>query len=132
MISTGVFVALEALPFQIISDFRRLGEGGLEVFYDLKLVRCPRSLAPTLVTLPSMSLIPFAPFGELGEGGWEVFSDFLSDDVGIGKIGAVFEGFVFEPKNVEVGFIVLKGSTRAVKSEDQTPADRRLGCPTPR
>ena len=27
----------------------------------LKLVRCPRSLAPTLVTLPSMSLIPFAP-----------------------------------------------------------------------
>src|ERR1700730_4355537 len=29
---------------------------------DLKLVRCPRSLAATLVTLPSMSLIPFAPF----------------------------------------------------------------------
>jgi hypothetical protein len=29
----------------------------------LKLVRCPRSLAPALVTLPSMSLIPFAPFG---------------------------------------------------------------------
>ena len=27
----------------------------------LKLVRCPRSLAPTLVTLPSMSLIPSAP-----------------------------------------------------------------------
>jgi hypothetical protein len=27
----------------------------------LKLVRYPRSLAPTLVTLPSMSLIPFAP-----------------------------------------------------------------------
>jgi hypothetical protein len=27
----------------------------------LKLVRCPRSLAPTLVTLASMSLIPFAP-----------------------------------------------------------------------
>ena len=27
----------------------------------LKLVRCPRSLASTLVTLPSMSLIPFAP-----------------------------------------------------------------------
>jgi hypothetical protein len=33
-----------------------------EVFDDLKLVRCPRSLDPTLVTLPSMSLIPFAPF----------------------------------------------------------------------
>ena len=28
----------------------------------LKLVRCPRSLAPTLVTLPSMSLTPSAPF----------------------------------------------------------------------
>src|SRR5438552_2787664 len=28
----------------------------------LKLIRCPRSLAPTLVALPSMSLIPFAPF----------------------------------------------------------------------
>src|SRR5438552_2044148 len=27
----------------------------------LKLVRCPRSLAPTLVALPSMSLIPSAP-----------------------------------------------------------------------
>jgi hypothetical protein len=27
----------------------------------MKLVRYPRSLAPTLVTLPSMSLIPFAP-----------------------------------------------------------------------
>jgi hypothetical protein len=31
----------------------------------LKLFRCPRSLAPTLVTLPSMSLIPFAPFGDV-------------------------------------------------------------------
>jgi hypothetical protein len=28
----------------------------------LKLVHFPRSLAPTLVTLPSMSLIPSAPF----------------------------------------------------------------------
>ena len=28
----------------------------------LKLVRCPRALAPSLVTLLSMSLIPFAPF----------------------------------------------------------------------
>jgi putative lumazine-binding protein len=28
----------------------------------LKLTRCPRSLAPTLVALHSMSLIPFAPF----------------------------------------------------------------------
>ena len=43
-------------------DFGKLDEGGLQVFDDLKLVRFPRSLAPTLVTLPSMSLIPFAPF----------------------------------------------------------------------
>jgi hypothetical protein len=28
----------------------------------LKLIRCPRSLASTLVALPSMSLIPSAPF----------------------------------------------------------------------
>ncbi len=54
----------------------------------------PRSLAPTLVTLPSMSLIPFAPFG--------------GDDVGIGEIGAVFEAFVFEPEDVEVEFVVLE------------------------
>jgi hypothetical protein len=31
-------------------------------FPRLELVRCPRSLAPTLVTLPSMSLVPLAPF----------------------------------------------------------------------
>ena len=31
-----------------------------------------------------MSLIPFAPFS--------------GDDVGVGKIGAVFEAFVFKPK----------------------------------
>jgi hypothetical protein len=31
-------------------------------FQRLKLVRRPRSLAPTLVALPSMSLIPRAPF----------------------------------------------------------------------
>ena len=35
----------------------------IKICKDLKLVRCPRSLAPTLVTLPSMSLIPFASFG---------------------------------------------------------------------
>ena len=47
----------------------------------MKLVRCPRSLAPTLVTLPTMSLIPFAPFSELGERGLEIFDDFGGDDV---------------------------------------------------
>ena len=34
----------------------------------------------------------------LGEGGLEVFDNFLSDDVGIGEVGAVFEAFVFEPE----------------------------------
>ena len=54
-------------------DFGKLGEGGLQVFDDLKLVRFPRSLAPTLVTLPSMSLIPFAPFSgdDVGVDGWQ-------------------------------------------------------------
>src|SRR5689334_8285349 len=31
----------------------------------LKLVRCPHSLAPTLVALPSMSRVPRAPFPKL-------------------------------------------------------------------
>src|SRR5437660_717283 len=39
-------------------------------------------------------------FGELGEGGLEIFDDFLSDNVRIGKVGAVFEAFVFEPENI--------------------------------
>src|ERR1700722_19372355 len=30
--------------------------------WTLKLVRCPRSIDPTLVTLPSMSRLPGAPF----------------------------------------------------------------------
>jgi hypothetical protein len=34
-------------------------------------------------------------FGELGEGGLEVFNDFGGDDVGIGKVRAVFEAFNF-------------------------------------
>src|SRR4051812_7724457 len=69
---------------QTISQFRRrsgdlceLREGGLQLFDDLKLIRCPRSLAPTLVTLPSMSLIPFAPFSR--------------DHIRIREIGAVLE-----------------------------------------
>ena len=36
--------------------------GEPETLDGLKLVRFPRSLAPTLVALPSMSLIPSAPF----------------------------------------------------------------------
>ena len=54
----------------------------MEIFDDLKLVRCPRSLAPTLVTLPSMSLIPFAPFSA------SVFQ--FSER-------AVFERFILQP-----------------------------------
>jgi hypothetical protein len=46
-------------------------------------------------------------FGELSESGLEVFDDFLSDNVRIGKIGAVFEAFIFEPKNVEVELVAL-------------------------
>src|SRR6266581_2561813 len=34
----------------------------VEISKDLKLARCPRSLAPTLVTLPSMSRVPRTPF----------------------------------------------------------------------
>jgi len=37
----------------------------------------------------------------------EVFDDLLSDDVGIGKICAVFEAFVFELENVEVELVAL-------------------------
>ncbi len=33
----------------------------IKISKDLKLARCPLSLAPTLVTLPSMLLIPLAP-----------------------------------------------------------------------
>jgi len=33
----------------------------IKISKDLKLVCCPRALAPSLVTLPSMSLNPFAP-----------------------------------------------------------------------
>src|SRR5205823_4672238 len=55
---------------------------GAEVLHGLKLVRCPHSLDPTLVTSPvrlgpSMSLIPFAPFSKLSQRGLEVFA--LSD-----------------------------------------------------
>jgi hypothetical protein len=37
----------------------------------------------------------------------EIFNDLGGDDVGIGKVGAVFEAFVFEPKDVEVEFVAL-------------------------
>ena len=37
----------------------------------------------------------------------EVFDDFSGDDIGIGKVGAVLETFVFEPEDVEVKFVAL-------------------------
>jgi len=46
-------------------------------------------------------------FGKLGKGGLEVFDNFLSDYVGIGKVGAVFEAFVFKPEDAEVKFVAL-------------------------
>ena len=40
--------------------------------------------------------------GELRESGFQIFDDFLRDDIGIGKVRAVFEAFVLQPKDVEV------------------------------
>ena len=40
-------------------------DAGKRPFRLLKFVRCPRSLIATLATLPSMSLLPFAPFSLL-------------------------------------------------------------------
>jgi hypothetical protein len=37
-------------------------------------------------------------FGELGEGGLQIFDDVGGDDFRSGKVGAVFEAFVFEPE----------------------------------
>jgi hypothetical protein len=41
----------------------------------------------------------------LFEGGVEVFDDFLSENVGIGKIVGVFEAFVSATEDVEAGFV---------------------------
>ena len=46
-----------------------------------------------------MSLQIICDFGELGEGGLKVFDDFGGDHIGIGKIGTVFEAFVFRSLN---------------------------------
>jgi hypothetical protein len=39
------------------------------------------------------------------ERSFEVIDDFLGDDVGVGKVGRVFEGVIFEPEDVEAGFV---------------------------
>ena len=92
--------------FEVRGNFGELSECGLEAFNDLKLVRCLRSLAPTLVTLPSMSFIPFTPFS--------------GDDVGIRQIGAIFEGFVFEPEPS-----CWEASERDGQAERPTERERR-------
>jgi hypothetical protein len=76
----------------------------------LKLVRCPRSLAPALVTLPSMSLIPFAPFGRCNGGSearWIGFSE--DDDMAISK-GAGYQAakpHLLLPTRPEVAFHLI-------------------------
>jgi hypothetical protein len=44
----------------------------------------------------------------LFEGGFEVFDDFLGQYVGIGKVVGYFEAFVFEPEDLEVGFVAVR------------------------
>jgi hypothetical protein len=46
-------------------------------------------------------------FGELSERGLKIFNNFLSDHIRIGEVRAVFEGFVFEPENIEIELIAL-------------------------
>src|SRR6266480_2022906 len=46
-------------------------------------------------------------FGKLGKRSLKIFDDFGGDDVGIGKVCAVFEAFVFEPEDVEVEFVAF-------------------------
>ena len=71
----AIRAAAKALP-----NLQTLGRDGTTLLYfavthsmsfdsrslHLKLARCPRSLAPPLVALTSMSLIPPAPFNEAG------------------------------------------------------------------
>ena len=83
-----------AIIFRIGDDFGSVSDFSFSEFqyvrffvdvgsvFDLKLLRCPRLVAPTLVTLPSMSLIPFAPFS---------FSVFQFSE------RAVFERFILQP-----------------------------------
>ena len=46
-------------------------------------------------------------FGELGERSLKLLDDFLSDNIRIGKVSAVFEAFVFELEAVEGEFVAL-------------------------
>ena len=42
----------------------------------------------------------------------EIFHNLSGDDVGIGEVGAVFEAFVFESKDVEIEFVALTNVKR--------------------
>jgi len=46
-------------------------------------------------------------FAELGERGLEVFDDFLVNYVRIGEVNPAFEAFVFDPKDLEIEFVML-------------------------
>src|SRR5207247_8709889 len=45
--------------------------------------------------------------GELFERGFQVIGDFLRDDFGRRQVGAFFQCFVFQPKNVQVHLVAL-------------------------
>ncbi len=44
---------------------------------------------------------------KLFEPGFEVFDEFLRENVRIGKVVGLFEGFVSEPENIEAGFVAV-------------------------
>jgi hypothetical protein len=49
----------------------------------------------------------------LGQSGLEVFDDFGGDDVGIGKIGAVFEALKARPRLFGLSYGVVEASLRS-------------------
>ena len=46
-------------------------------------------------------------FRELGERGFEILDDLRGDHVWRREVGGVFEGFVLEPKDIEVDLVAL-------------------------
>jgi hypothetical protein len=59
----GITTGEECLAVERSGQLPRYKEGHPSLSDQrLKFIRYPRSLSPTLVALPSMSLIPFAPF----------------------------------------------------------------------
>lgn len=63
---------------------------------------CLNSLSPQISRdLKARPRLRLRYGGKLGEGDLEVFYYLSGDDFGGGKVGAVFEGFVFEPDAIE-------------------------------